>query len=60
MQGKTCSEFLGKLHFWRAFIGANVIFLPQHFLGLAGMPRRIADYSDVFALGLVVPLRNAA
>jgi cytochrome c oxidase subunit 1 len=41
--GYTYSDFLGKVHFWLSFIGANTIFFPQHFLGLAGMPRRVAD-----------------
>jgi cytochrome c oxidase subunit 1 len=49
MTGYTYSDFLGKLHFWCAFVSVNVIFMPQHFLGLAGMPRRIADYPDAFA-----------
>jgi len=49
MTGYTYSEALGKLHFWLSFIGANTIFFPQHFLGLAGMPRRIVDYPDAFA-----------
>jgi cytochrome c oxidase subunit 1 len=49
MTGYMYSEAIGKLHFWLMFIGANVTFFPMHFLGLAGMPRRIADYPDAFA-----------
>ena len=49
MFGYMYSEALGKLHFWLMFIGANIAFFPMHFLGLAGMPRRIADYPAAFA-----------
>ena len=47
--GNMYDEKLGKLHFWLSAISVNVLFFPQHFLGLAGMPRRIPDYAVQFA-----------
>ncbi|PZQ22187.1 MAG: cytochrome c oxidase subunit I [Sphingopyxis macrogoltabida] len=49
MSGRMYSEVLGQLHFWIFFIGVNVLFFPQHFLGQQGMPRRYPDYADAFA-----------
>src|SRR5947209_6476353 len=45
----TYNETLGQIHFWLTVIGVNIAFFPMHFLGLAAMPRRIADYPDAFA-----------
>jgi len=49
MSGRMYNELLGKLHFFIMFIGVNLIFFPQHFLGLDGMPRRIPDYTPAFS-----------
>jgi cytochrome c oxidase subunit 1 len=47
--GRTYNEAWGKFHFWWSTIFVNLLFFPQHFLGLAGMPRRIPDYNVAFA-----------
>jgi len=47
--GYKLDEYLSRVHFWLTFVGANITFFPMHFLGLAGMPRRIPDYPDVFS-----------
>ncbi|MGR3722325.1 cytochrome c oxidase subunit I [Abyssibius alkaniclasticus] len=49
MSGRQYPEWAGKVHFWAMFIGANVTFFPQHFLGLQGMPRRIIEYPVEYA-----------
>jgi len=49
MFGLVYSEHLGHLHFWVTFLGVNFTFFPMHYLGMAGMPRRIPDYPDIYA-----------
>ena len=49
MTGREYPEWAGKLHFWMMFIGSNITFFPQHFLGRQGMPRRYIDYPEAFA-----------
>jgi cytochrome c oxidase subunit 1 len=49
MTGRMYDERLGKLHFWMSFIFFNLTFGPMHFVGIDGMPRRVADYADQYA-----------
>jgi hypothetical protein len=46
--GLKYSDVLGRIHFWLTFVGVNLTFFPMHFLGIAGMPRRIPDYPDIY------------
>jgi cytochrome c oxidase subunit 1 len=57
MTGRMYDERLGKLHFWLTFVSFNVTFFPMHWVGLVGMPRRVADYAEEFGnLNLVVSI----
>jgi cytochrome c oxidase subunit 1 len=49
MSGYVTPDWIGRLHFWVSFVGANVLFFPMHFTGLAGMPRHYVDYPEAFA-----------
>jgi len=48
--GVKYSEVLGQIHFWIFFVGVNITFFPMHFLGVAGMPRRVPDYPDAYLM----------
>src|SRR2546423_6288332 len=59
MTGRMYNEKLGKLHFWLTFIGFNATFFPMHWLGLQGMPRRVADYAPRFGdLNFVISISS--
>ena len=61
MTGRMYNERLGKLHFWLTFVWFNVTFFPMHWVGLVGMPRRVADYAGTFgALNMVVTIASFA
>jgi cytochrome c oxidase subunit 1 len=48
MTGRLINERLGRIHFWATFVALNATFMPMHWLGMAGMPRRVADYAERF------------
>jgi hypothetical protein len=59
MTGRMYNEKLGKWHFWLTFVGFNATFMPMHWLGLQGMPRRVSDYDPRFAnLNLFISLAS--
>jgi cytochrome c oxidase subunit 1 len=61
MTGRMYDERLGKIHFWMTFAGFNLTFFPMHYIGLRGMPRRVADYAPEFAnWNLVISLASFA
>jgi cytochrome c oxidase subunit 1 len=52
-------ERLGKLHFWTTFVAFNVTFFPMHWVGLDGMPRRVADYAGTYgALNMIISIAS--
>ena len=55
MFGRMLNETLGKMHFWLTFVGVYCIFMPMHFLGLAGHPRR---YADTTGVNFLAPLHS--
>jgi cytochrome c oxidase subunit 1 len=58
MFGRMMSESLAKWHFWFSFIGTYAIFMPMHYLGMAGMPRRYSQMTEVAYLHNLIPLQK--
>jgi cytochrome c oxidase subunit I len=59
MTGRMYDETLGKIHFWLTFVFFNITFAPMHLIGVQGMPRRVADYSEQFATwNLIISLAS--
>ena len=59
MTGRMFDERLGKLHFWLTFVAFNATFFPMHWVGLDGMPRRVADYAGTFgAINMVISIAS--
>src|SRR6478609_9466135 len=57
MTGRMFNERLGKLHFWLTFVAFNATFFPMHWVGLDGMPRRVADYAGTYgAINMVISI----
>jgi len=54
ISGANYREKLGQYSFWLMFVGVNITFFPMHFLGLAGMPRRVPDYADEYLFWNIV------
>jgi cytochrome c oxidase subunit 1 len=59
MFGRMMNETLGKIHFYLTFVGVYAIFTPMHFLGLAGNPRRYADFTNFEFMGRLIPVHSA-
>jgi cytochrome c oxidase subunit 1 len=58
MFGKFMNEGMGKIHFWLTFVGVYCIFMPMHFIGMSGHPRRYPDYTGVGFLKDLVPVHE--
>ena len=56
--GRNINDFLGKIHFWTFFVGVNLTFFPQHFLGLAGIYLIISDYVEFNSLIIIYKIYN--
>src|SRR5467141_3979164 len=58
MFGRVMNETLGKIHFWFTFVGTYTIFMPMHYLGMAGQPRRYSQFTEVAYLQHLIPLNR--